>query len=90
MQTIEINDCSPQLNAALGLLAVGEEAVLMVAQHPIARLIKLDSSVPEVGQGEQLAAIMEALAQLNAFSEINDPVAWQREIRQDRALPDRG
>src|SRR5207248_1451340 len=39
--------------------------------------------------GEQLGAILEQLAALGAFVDIDDPVAWQREIRQDRPLPGR-
>lgn len=89
MNTIEINECAPQLNAMLGVLAAGEELVLVAAQRPIARLIKLENSIAETASGEELAAIMEQLARLNAFSEIDDPVAWQREIRQDRPLPGR-
>ena len=30
---------------------------------------------------------LEQLAAINAFSEIEDPVEWQREIRKDRELP---
>lgn len=36
-----------------------------------------------------LAEALEALAESGAFSEITDPVAWQREIRRDRSLPGR-
>jgi hypothetical protein len=32
---------------------------------------------------------LERLAARNAFAEIEDPVAWQREIREDRPLPGR-
>ncbi|MGA2496667.1 MAG: hypothetical protein ABSH20_02940 [Tepidisphaeraceae bacterium] len=31
----------------------------------------------------------EKLRQMNPFREIEDPVAWQREIRKDRPLPGR-
>jgi hypothetical protein len=31
----------------------------------------------------------EKLRQLNPFREIEDPVAWQKEIRKDRPLPGR-
>ncbi len=37
---------------------------------------------------ERMAAL-EHLRQLNIFKDIADPVAWQREIRQDRPLPGR-
>lgn len=32
---------------------------------------------------------LEQLRVLNPFRELTDPVAWQREIRQDRPLPGR-
>lgn len=32
---------------------------------------------------------LEQLSELNPFRTIADPVAWQREIRQDRPLPGR-
>lgn len=37
-------------------------------------------------RGQQMAAILEKLAQSQAFSEI-DPLVWQRQIRQDRERP---
>jgi hypothetical protein len=40
-------------------------------------------------RGQAMAEAMEKLAQTGAFSEIADPVAWQREARQKRALPGR-
>ena len=33
--------------------------------------------------------LFQELADMGAFAEIDDPVAWQREIRRDRPLPDR-
>lgn len=40
------------------------------------------------GRGQQMAAVLEKLAQAQAFAGI-DPVAWERDLRQDRQLPDR-
>jgi hypothetical protein len=40
------------------------------------------------GRGQRMAAVLEKLAQAQAFAGI-DPVAWQRDIRQDRELPGR-
>jgi len=37
-------------------------------------------------RGQQMAAILEKLAQSQAFSEI-EPLIWQREIRKDRERP---
>lgn len=38
---------------------------------------------------ERLAKALAQAAELNPFAGIQDPVAWQREQRQDRLLPDR-
>jgi hypothetical protein len=43
----------------------------------------------EAACGQQMAAILEKLAERGAVGEIQDPVAWQRELRQDRPLPGR-
>ena len=32
---------------------------------------------------------LQALAEMGTFADIEDPVAWQREIRKDRPLPGR-
>ena len=43
----------------------------------------------EKSRGAAMAAAFRKLAELKAFSEIKDPVEWQREIRRDRPLPGR-
>ncbi len=47
---------------------------------------KLTSS-PEVIA--RRSAALEEIRKLNPYREISDPVAWQREIREDRPLPSR-
>ena len=37
--------------------------------------------------GKTTFELLQELADMGAFSEISDPVAWQREIRKDRPLP---
>ncbi len=52
----------------------------------------LDESSPQSQRqvrGQQMAAALERLAQSSALSSIADPVAWQRDVRQDRGLPGR-
>ncbi len=39
--------------------------------------------------GKSVFELFQELADMGAFSEIEDPVAWQREIRKDRPLPGR-
>ena len=48
--------------------------------------------LPDVDEEERGRRLAEALRQLqaaNPFKDIADPVAWQREARQDRPLPGR-
>ncbi len=40
-------------------------------------------------RGKRMGAALRKLAEMNAFKDITDPVAWQREIRKDRPLPGR-
>ena len=39
--------------------------------------------------GQQMAAILEQLANKPTLASISDPVAWQREQRSERTLPGR-
>ena len=43
--------------------------------------------VPE--QGQRMAAALDRLAAARALDGIGDPLAWERETRQERELPDR-
>ena len=52
------------------------------------RLLEGESISEMKGRGQQMAAVLEKLAQAQAFAGI-DPVAWQRDLRQDRELPGR-
>ncbi len=40
-------------------------------------------------QGQRMAAALEQLAQIHACAAIADPVAWERQLRQERDLPGR-
>jgi hypothetical protein len=40
-------------------------------------------------RGALMAEVLAELARIGAFSEIEDPAAWEREIRRDRPLPGR-
>lgn len=63
------------------------------ADQPIAVhvtiLDSLDASLAALTTGQQMAAVLEQLARETTRTVINDPVAWQREQRRDRDLPDR-
>ena len=50
----------------------------------------LDRAAPvDAEQGRRMAAALERLAARSALPEIVDPAAWERDIREDRPLPDR-
>jgi len=43
----------------------------------------------EKGEGARMAAALERLAEIHALADINDAATWEREARQERALPGR-
>lgn len=49
----------------------------------------LDEPDQTTERRKRMAEALEKLAASDAFSEISDPVEWQREIRRDRPLPGR-
>jgi hypothetical protein len=74
------------------LLEWGEEVQRLSGDdRPVQVLVTILEEKPiqeENGRGQQMAAVLEKLAQAQAFAGI-DPVAWQRDVRQDRELPGR-
>jgi hypothetical protein len=46
-------------------------------------------STPNGSRGRDMAHALEEIASRGGIASIPDPAAWQREIRQDRPLPDR-
>lgn len=43
----------------------------------------------EEERGKRIKASLQALAEKGTFADIEDPVAWQRQMRKDRPLPGR-
>ena len=57
---------------------------------PLRVHVTIVEPVAEVpARGPAMAALLEKLAARGTFAAILDPVKWQRELRQDRALPGR-
>ncbi len=44
---------------------------------------------PPPRRGRLMAEVLAELASRGTLAEITDPVAWQRELRSERVLPDR-
>ena len=59
------------------------------ANRKVRVTILVHADEPQLPNGKEVAAIFNRLAAMNAFSYIDDPVAWQREQRVDRPLPGR-
>jgi hypothetical protein len=49
----------------------------------------LDAVPNSATQGQQMAAALSRLAANHSVASIDDPLAWERETRQDRELPGR-
>ena len=47
------------------------------------------SETAEAERRKRLKKAFQTLAEMRTFSEITDPVEWQRQIRKDRPLPGR-
>lgn len=65
---------------------------LAISGQPVAvHVTILDDSVlrSQPDRGQRMAAALERLATKKGLADISDPTAWQREIRQDRSLPER-
>ncbi|MEG4800667.1 hypothetical protein QUB63_14560 [Microcoleus sp. ARI1-B5] len=52
-------------------------------------LLEENSSISADLRRQKIVEILEKLAASQTFAEVTDPVAWQREMRQDRPLPGR-
>ena len=53
------------------------------------RPYKLPEPTKEAKRGRKIKELLNQLGTMKTFSEIADPVSWQRNIRKDRSLPGR-
>jgi len=51
--------------------------------------IEVEDEIDKAERGRRMADALRKLAAIDAFAEIEDPAAWEREIRRDRPLPGR-
>ena len=91
MSTIALESASPDLVALAAKAQAGEEVIFTDHEQPVAKLVPVKRPRPQATPEmlEQRRKAFEALRKLDPFREIEDPVAWQREIRKDRPLPGR-
>ncbi len=50
-------------------------------------ILEKESNSEKTKRGKEMAAILNELSETNPFSVIDDPVQWQREVREDRNQP---
>ncbi|MDM8525723.1 hypothetical protein QUF80_20315 [Desulfococcaceae bacterium HSG8] len=63
---------------------------LYLLQMLVQEIVKEEKfSLQPQKQGQCAAEILQRMADRNALAHISDPVKWQRQVRQDRALPGR-
>lgn len=93
MYEIELKNVADNLTSLLNVMEQDDEILLTDAHRPIAKITKIERQAiaPTSTQerGAKAAALLAELAQRKTFSEIADPIEWQREMRQDRLLPGR-
>ena len=88
---IALETASADLVALAAKAQAGEEVIFTDHEQPVAKLVPVTRSGSRATQEvlDQRRKAFEDLRKLDPFHEIEDPVAWQREIRKDRALPGR-
>lgn len=65
---------------------------LLPGNEPVEVLVTIPDrprALPPAKQGELRVNALRTLATQNPFSDINDPVQWQRLLREERELPGR-
>jgi len=60
-----------------------------VMQLEILDFVQFLKTKLEKKKSTELADVLDEASEHNLFAGIDDPVAWQREIRKDRSLPGR-
>ncbi len=95
LQEIQLRDMDAGFIKLIEKSALGNEFIIKSGHEPIARIVpfrkkkKRKAKTAEENRGRKMAAVLEELSKTQAFSEVTDPCAWQKEIRVDRSLPDR-
>lgn len=56
---------------------------------PVYITLVAEAAEMSASRGPAMAEALEALARTGGLPSVPDPVAWQRDIRQDRLLPER-
>jgi hypothetical protein len=69
-----------------------EEPVTSAEGHALSVLVTIvDETIQPTTEHhrQKIVQVLNRLAARNSLAEINDPVAWQKDLREDRTLPGR-
>lgn len=90
MHKIDLKEAETRLAELIEEAASGEEVVIERGDGATFRIVPVvNEGLSSAARGEKMAEALAKLAKVNAFSDIKDPVQWQRDIRRDRVLPGR-
>jgi hypothetical protein len=71
----------------------GTPPAALTTEQPVAVHVTIldEAAAPplDTQPGPQMAAILEQLAAISALADLTDPAGWERDVRQDRPLPER-
>ncbi|HSW77240.1 MAG TPA: hypothetical protein VLG36_00390 [Candidatus Chromulinivoraceae bacterium] len=60
------------------------------AQLELGQKATIQLPTPQLKQNhERVQSLLQQLQEIGAYKDIEDPAAWQREVRKDRSLPGR-
>lgn len=92
MKTVSIHDAKTNLSKYIAAAKRGEKIYVGSFGKSEVELVPTKDTktkrYPKKDQ-EKVQRLWAELQALKPFKDINDPVAWQREIRKDRPLPGR-
>lgn len=66
-----------------------EERIRVKPDPELLSLLEHPPVIAEAERGRRMTEAIRKLRDLGTFAHIEDPVAWQREMRKDRPLPGR-
>ncbi|MEK7830217.1 MAG: hypothetical protein AAB401_03980 [Acidobacteriota bacterium] len=67
----------------------GDAPPLALSSEKVSVFVTILDQSKTASNGKAMAEALEKLAAAGSLAEITDPIEWQREQRQDRALPGR-
>ncbi len=79
-----------QIQRDVRRLPFGKQSeVLDFVAFLLQRRQSVGASIPDAKRAQRIRESLKSLARMKTFADIDNPVEWQKSIRQDRPLPGR-